>query len=482
MPIKRTTLPLSTDEVVSDKSSISSVTKVNGFKVRKQTIQIDRNAAKEESENGSDRNEKISNIGSKMDTQNDKDRILSSSSKSSRQKHIESDRSIIFNEINDEHSLIERKHLDGISDSYFLNKTNRCSKQSDSKFFELLERINLNSKEFNEIVMEEHRKFRNEFTGISSDPIDLNLLNCLIQSDFNVIIYGYGSKIKILNEFVEKYLLDQHHFVVIKGFSKEISLRQVLIVLNRALENDPQETLILDPDRLIDSLRSRFQCIDRQLFIVIHSIDLLIQDRKGSMKSFLIKLLKTFRSHCHLIGSSDQANQEFLWSNSDIAHLQLHFVPFNTFEPYLVERDLSSFEQRIGGSNGWRNHQNFSSIHYVYESLNENAKKIFLIILKYFLEKRKNRSRKSSKLSEDSNRTSTTASSGLKFDELYRICREDFLASSVTTVRQHLTEFKDHRLLRFVKAPDGCECIQLCFEIEVAQKFVNSIDNNNDDE
>ncbi len=41
-----------------------------------------------------------------------------------------------------------------------------------------------------------------------------------------------------------------------------------------------------------------------------------------------------------------------------------------------------------------------------------------------------------------------TCCAGLSFHRLFKTCREQFLVSSEMTLRSHLTEFKDHQLVR----------------------------------
>jgi origin recognition complex subunit 2 len=50
---------------------------------------------------------------------------------------------------------------------------------------------------------------------------------------------------------------------------------------------------------------------------------------------------------------------------------------------------------------------------------------------------------------------------GVSYEHLFRLCRERFLVSSDTTLRTHLTEFKDHELLKTRKGPDGIDMIYI---------------------
>jgi origin recognition complex subunit 2 len=46
---------------------------------------------------------------------------------------------------------------------------------------------------------------------------------------------------------------------------------------------------------------------------------------------------------------------------------------------------------------------------------------------------------------------------GLSYEHLFRLCRERFLVSSDATLRSHLTEFKDHNLIKTRKGQDGVD-------------------------
>lgn len=46
---------------------------------------------------------------------------------------------------------------------------------------------------------------------------------------------------------------------------------------------------------------------------------------------------------------------------------------------------------------------------------------------------------------------------GLNYEHLFRLCRERFLVSSDATLRSHLTEFKDHDLIKTRKGSDGID-------------------------
>ncbi|OTF72853.1 origin recognition complex subunit 2-like protein [Euroglyphus maynei] len=359
--------------------------------------------------------------------------------------------------------------LNGISDHYFLRKSKSRSKKTtmigEDKFFEQFEKTieTMNEMKFSHAVDLEYEQIRRELR-IDDEPDMIHHWQLLMER-FNIILYGYGSKVRILQYFIDKHLKDRYHYIIIRGYEPELTLKNILIILNRPLNNG-LDSLITNHEKLFDELNEMFDDKSQQhLFLVIHSIDRLIQDRKNLMKNFLVKMLTTVRN-IHLISSADMVNGEFLWTQQECDQIRLHMMPMNTYQPYIVERRAIN-----GGHSSWlpttrsihlMMSTNLASVTYVYESLNDNAKKIFIIILKHFLQMGK------------SSRSST-----MKLDELYQICREEFLTSSLTTIRQQLTEFKDHKLLKFRTDHDGSECLSLAFDLDVVRKFLDSINDDN---
>ena len=69
----------------------------------------------------------------------------------------------------------------------------------------------------------------------------------------------------------------------------------------------------------------------------------------------------------------------------------------------------------------------------------------------------------------------TCVLSGLAFPDLYRKCREAFLVNSDLTLRSQLTEFKDHKLLKFRKVPAKSFSISITVTARASACIVNAI-------
>ena len=63
----------------------------------------------------------------------------------------------------------------------------------------------------------------------------------------------------------------------------------------------------------------------------------------------------------------------------------------------------------------------------------------------------------------------------MPISDLYSVCRERFLVSSQITLNSHLTEFKDHELVKIKKHSDGQDCLHIPLTAEALQKVVLEI-------
>ncbi|KAF7129497.1 hypothetical protein RHSIM_Rhsim10G0028100 [Rhododendron simsii] len=60
-------------------------------------------------------------------------------------------------------------------------------------------------------------------------------------------------------------------------------------------------------------------------------------------------------------------------------------------------------------------------------------------------------------------------------NNLYTICRERFLVSSQVTLNSHLTEFKDHELVKIRRHSDGQDCLYIPLATEALEKLILEI-------
>ncbi|XP_054156011.1 origin recognition complex subunit 2-like [Oppia nitens] len=275
---------------------------------------------------------------------------------------------------------------------------------------------------------------------------------------FNVLLYGLGSKRKLMETFAEKHLSDEHH-IVINGYNNEASLRHIILVLSEVLD----ESIVDNNMKIIDKLNS----IEFDLYLVIHSIDFLFATNP-KIKSFIGQLVVPHRcSRIRIIASVDHINSGLIWSTTEANAYRWLWFNVPTLESYSVEKAFSTgLSMLTGSAKSWSQSLTYSSVKHVFDSLTTNAQKIFLLILQHFVDK------------DVSNTNNNNNNNGFPFADCYDLCREEMLVISETTLRAQISEFKDHRLLKSKKGCDGGEVIVVCLDKTVVQSFLDSHPNN----
>lgn len=125
----------------------------------------------------------------------------------------------------------------------------------------------------------------------------------LLHENFNVLLYGLGSKRNILEQFHKDYLCDLP-VLVINGFFPSLTLKDILdsiIVDILELKNNPS-----NPFEAYESIAQEFAAIpNTHLYIIVHNIegDMLRNNKSQSILSMLAAV-----KNIHLIASIDHIN------------------------------------------------------------------------------------------------------------------------------------------------------------------------------
>lgn len=64
---------------------------------------------------------------------------------------------------------------------------------------------------------------------------------------------------------------------------------------------------------------------------------------------------------------------------------------------------------------------------------------------------------------------------GISYEHLFRLCRERFLTSNDATLRAHLTEYKDHDLLKVRKGADGSQLLYVPLEVADLKQLLDTL-------
>ena len=270
----------------------------------------------------------------------------------------------------------------------------------------------------------------------------------LLRAGFNVLLYGFGSKKALMEDFEKRYFKDGG-VIVVNGFFPALTPKQVVVAAAAALvpmsdktndkvnastpainDKTPTETLLA---QIQSATRGSATSAPKRLYIVLHNIDG-PQLRTSEAQALLGELAAMDR--VHLIASIDHVNAPLLWSKREAARFNWVWQEASTFASYALE--TANLPQLLASKGEERHVRGAAN---VLRSLTANGRAIFRLLAEHQLE------------NEDSQ--------GMPLDMFYGACREQFLVSSEVTLRVHLTEFTDHELVRSKRGHDGRDLLSV---------------------
>lgn len=289
-----------------------------------------------------------------------------------------------------------------------------------------------------------------------------------ISNGFNILLYGVGSKQKLLDEFRKECLSESCH-LVINGFFPGLTIKQALTKLTsnvfghsgtfkspieqsqfivKQLKTKGKTETEISKGKVKRSAAAPTQMPD-EIYLIIHNIDgqMLRSDTAQTALSILAQ-----SPSIHIIASVDHINAPLLWDQKKLSRFNWLWYDTTTYEPY---RDETSYENSLlvqqSGSLA------LSSLIHVTDSLTPNARGVFELLVKYQLEYKSE---------------TDGIYLGMSFHDCYLKCRERFLVSSDVTLRSQLTEFKDHKLVRSRRGHDGVEYLFIPVDNAVLNQFL----------
>ncbi|XP_075258011.1 origin recognition complex subunit 2-like [Convolutriloba macropyga] len=268
----------------------------------------------------------------------------------------------------------------------------------------------------------------------------------LMYFGYNILLHGYGSKVSLIEDFRQAYLLHFHH-VVIKGFYPGLTMKHIMSSLSDNIDFGNKFTPN-SLDKFCSEFAEHFQRKNIDLFIVIPSMDSAMV-KIPKLQQLLLNLTKIPKTH--IVASIDHINADLLWDTE--SKCQMNWLKFDctTYENYTIE---TSFENSLlHNSSGALA---LSSLANVAASLTPNAKKILEVIISFYLN------------SDDSK------CAGMLFQNCYLQCRENFLVNSDLSLRAQLTEFIDHGLVSMKKNSEGGELIILNLTRSVMSAYLEN--------
>lgn len=271
-----------------------------------------------------------------------------------------------------------------------------------------------------------------------------------MSNGFNILLYGLGSKHNLLEDFRKQKLINSCH-VIVNGFFPGLTVKETLTLLtsellgvNKSFKNDLEHSLFI-----CSSLGENKKW--PEIFLVVHNIDgpMLRTDSAQTSLSILAQC-----SSIHILASVDHINAPLIWDEGKLGKFNWLWHDVTTFEPYTEEL---SYENSLLMEQSRTGKLALSSLVHITQSLTPNARSIFELLIRHQLSNKKD-----------------SSYVGMSFQDCCRSCRERFLVTSDLTLRNHLTEFFDHKLLKSQRGPDGVEYLLIPLSNEILNHFLES--------
>ncbi|PRP79598.1 origin recognition complex subunit 2-like [Planoprotostelium fungivorum] len=236
----------------------------------------------------------------------------------------------------------------------------------------------------------------------------------------NVMVYGWGSKHQLLENFVDycQENSDEHDWIVFNGYTPTADTRQILqIVLNQVLHISASGTPLEQLSRIRSAMANR----ERKLRLLVHSIDgRAIENWADQNRLSLLAAI----TNLTVIASIDHYQGMTGWDAEMLEGFRWVWYEASTFEHYLQETTDSDSVIHNTTTSDKDIHMN--GLRYILRSLTQNGRKIFHILAQQQIE--------------------SGEEGGLPYSLFYQKCKEKFLVANEASFRSHLTEFFDHRV------------------------------------
>ena len=206
-----------------------------------------------------------------------------------------------------------------------------------------------------------------------------------LHQGFNICLYGYGSKRKLMIEFADWLFVRSKpapRIVVINGYTPRINVRNAITTIASAVTEEGERLRLMgQPQEMIDTLLSHVATTEIRILLIINSIDG-PSLRRNSTQTLLARLAA--HPYINLIASADTPHFPLLWNSTLKSQFNFLSHDATTFQPYTVELNpvdsvhdlLGRKGHRAGGKEG---------INFVLKSLPENARSLYRILLSEIL-------------------------------------------------------------------------------------------------
>ncbi|VDP32634.1 unnamed protein product, partial [Soboliphyme baturini] len=139
-----------------------------------------------------------------------------------------------------------------------------------------------------------------------------------MSENFNVLLYGFGSKLDLVERFRKAKLLGTYNHIVLHGYQPSASVKQLLALLVERLRLKISPSSSSSPIELSYAVCQALESMKKpcDVFIVVHNIDG-VALRNHVAQTVLCVLADS--PFVHIIASVDHVNAALMWDQTKLA-------------------------------------------------------------------------------------------------------------------------------------------------------------------
>lgn len=273
--------------------------------------------------------------------------------------------------------------------------------------------------------------------GISAvHSIHYNEWKFLLSTNHSVLLYGFGSKRAVLNNFRSTCLEHVGDVLSIDGFDSSVDMNDILdlmveMFLKKKDPNPSGEVSIETRAVVIAEAIARAQLERKQpLYLLIHNIDG-FRSREAQHALSLLLTHSTIRDYCRtirLVASVDHVSAAaLLWDPETTFNFDFIWKEVHTYQPYMEEckRGVVEAKSRVGKRTKEISTATMESLYEVLSTIAPRPTEVLQVLAALQLKH----------------------SSAISFRDLYSACKNKFLVTSDGTLHDYMTELLTHGLM-----------------------------------